>query len=97
MDGAEDTDPHSHCSNFPSMSPLSMTSYPMQGHGGLEPFQADIGREAGHVLGKSPVHHRTSSRFFKVKSRTKVNEEDREEATIPGVIECQVKKNCYIF
>lgn len=37
---------------------LSITTYPLQGHGGLQPIPADIRQEAGYTLDKLLVRHR---------------------------------------
>lgn len=42
-----------------SPNPSSVTTYPIQGFAGrLEPIPADVGREAGYPLDKSPIHRR---------------------------------------
>lgn len=38
--------------------PLSISAHPMQGHKGLEPILADIGRKAAYALYMSAVHYR---------------------------------------
>lgn len=59
-----------------------MTAYPMQGGGGLEPIQADIGREAGYTMDRLSVHHRAgfmifkSSKCFSPVERSRLQEHD---------------------
>ncbi len=41
------------------MYPLSVSTYPMQGHRGLDQFAADVGLVAGYAQNRSLVHNKT--------------------------------------